>query len=133
MAYERTFDIPDLVGKPPCKHLRSKEIYVTGNPDPIDPTEAGTHRYNCWCNKTQHVVGPGSTHYVSSDVAASDGGEGLAVHRDLGRDLRLDRSEGKGAVEGLDPHHTAPGLAPKGTGVHRQGPAQGAGDTGKKL
>ncbi len=58
MAHERVFDIPDLVGKPPCKYLRSKEIYVTGNPDPIDPLEAGTHRYNCWCNKTQHVVGP---------------------------------------------------------------------------
>lgn len=58
MSYERSFDNLEIVSSPPCMHLRSKEIYVTGNPDPIDPSEAGTHRYNCWCNKTQHVVGP---------------------------------------------------------------------------
>jgi hypothetical protein len=31
---------------------------VTGNIDPKEPLELDSHRYNCWCNKTQHVVGP---------------------------------------------------------------------------
>ena len=57
MAHERSYDLPNVVAQPPCKYLRSKEIYVTGNPDPVDPEDAGTHRYNCWCNRTQHVVG----------------------------------------------------------------------------
>ena len=57
MAYERSMNHLEIVKNPPCIHLRSKEIYVTGNPDPVDPAEAGGHRYNCWCNKTQHVVG----------------------------------------------------------------------------
>jgi len=39
-------------------HLRSKAIYVTGNPDPNDPHDEGSHQYNCWCNLTQHVLGP---------------------------------------------------------------------------
>jgi hypothetical protein len=58
MAHERTFGQPQRISDPPCLHLRSKAIYVTGDPDPADPTEIGSHRYNCWCNKTQRVVGP---------------------------------------------------------------------------
>ena len=58
MAHKRTFDQPEMTSEPPCLHLRSKAIYTTGNPDPDDPTEVGTHRYDCWCNKTQRVVGP---------------------------------------------------------------------------
>jgi hypothetical protein len=58
MAYQRNFGMPEIVSQPPCMHLRSKAIYVTGNPDPLDPAEVGSHRYNCWCNRTQHVIGP---------------------------------------------------------------------------
>ena len=58
MAYERTFDLPIQTSEPPCIHLRSKQIYVTGNPDPDDPRDAASDRYSCWCNKTQHVKGP---------------------------------------------------------------------------
>lgn len=58
MAYQRSYGIPEPVDQPPCMHLRSKAIYVTGNPDPIDPAEIDSHKYSCWCNKTQHVVGP---------------------------------------------------------------------------
>ena len=58
MAHERSFGLPELISDPPCMHLRSKAIYVTGNPDPDDPSEIGSHRYNCWCNKTQRVIGP---------------------------------------------------------------------------
>jgi hypothetical protein len=39
-------------------HLRSKAIYVTGNPDPPDAFETGSHRYSCWCNQTLRVMGP---------------------------------------------------------------------------
>jgi hypothetical protein len=39
-------------------HLRSKAIYVTGNPDPEDVSETGSHRYSCWCNRTLRVIGP---------------------------------------------------------------------------
>ena len=58
MAYERSFDLPQQINDPPCRYLRSKAIYMTGNPDPDDPSEIGSHRYNCWCNKTQRVIGP---------------------------------------------------------------------------
>jgi len=58
MTYQRSFGQPPRTTLPPCLHLRSKAIYVTGDPDPTDPNEAGSHQYNCWCNLTQHVVGP---------------------------------------------------------------------------
>jgi hypothetical protein len=58
MPYKRTFGLPEPVADPPCLHLRSKAIYVTGNPDPIDVSETGSHRYSCWCNKTLRGIGP---------------------------------------------------------------------------
>jgi len=56
MAFEKHYDVPPRVTEPPCIHLRSKAMYVTGNPDPDHPDEAGS-KY-CWCNLTQHVIGP---------------------------------------------------------------------------
>ena len=58
MAHRRSFDFPEPVFQPPCRHLRSKAIYVTGNPDPDDASEAGSHRYSCWCNRTLRTIGP---------------------------------------------------------------------------
>ena len=58
MAYQRSFDDDDIRRLPPCLHLRSKAIYVTGDPDPRAPEEVGSTRFDCWCNKTQHVIGP---------------------------------------------------------------------------
>jgi len=58
MAYHRSFDDGDIRKLPPCLHLRSKAIYVTGDPDPHAPEEVGSTRFDCWCNKTQHVIGP---------------------------------------------------------------------------
>ena len=58
MSYQRTFDHPEPVDVPPCMFLRSKAIYVTGDPDPKDPSELGSTRFHCWCNKTLHVLGP---------------------------------------------------------------------------
>ncbi|MEX2120403.1 MAG: hypothetical protein WD847_12475 [Pirellulales bacterium] len=40
-----------------CRYLRSKGMYVTGTMDPArDTGEMGDG--NCWCNKTQNVLGP---------------------------------------------------------------------------
>lgn len=58
MPYKRTFDEQPVPDSPPCMFLRSKAIYVTGDPDPKTPEEAESTRFNCWCNKTQHVIGP---------------------------------------------------------------------------
>lgn len=57
MSYKRTFEGQEAVTLPPCMFLRSKAIYVTGDPDPKSPEEVGSTRFNCWCNKTQHVLG----------------------------------------------------------------------------
>ncbi len=59
MSYKRNFDGLQLVElPPPCLYLRSKAIYVTGDPDPKCEEEIGSTRFDCWCNKTQHVFGP---------------------------------------------------------------------------
>ena len=56
MAFEKTYDDPEIYSKPACVHLRSKAMYVTGQLDPSHPDEAGSHY--CWCNCTQHTIGP---------------------------------------------------------------------------
>lgn len=57
-SFEGSFDPTDKQNQPPCLHLRSKAIYVTGDPDPQSAEEFGSTRFDCWCNKTQHVLGP---------------------------------------------------------------------------
>lgn len=58
MGYKRSFAVKNTEPLPPCMNLRSKAIYVTGDPDPRSPEEEGSTRFNCWCNKTQHTLGP---------------------------------------------------------------------------
>lgn len=58
MAYERSFDPLDVVNQPACVYLRSKGMYVTGQLEPKHVDEILSHDENCWCNLTQHVVGP---------------------------------------------------------------------------
>ncbi len=59
MGYQRKFDDgKPTQPQPPCMNLRSKAIYVTGDPDPQSPEEEGSTRFNCWCNLSQHVIGP---------------------------------------------------------------------------
>jgi hypothetical protein len=58
MGHQRSFDETQTPLSAPCMNLRSKAIYVTGDPDPQSPEEIGSTRFNCWCNKTQHVMGP---------------------------------------------------------------------------
>ena len=57
MPFEKYYDSQVPVAEPACMHLRSKAMYVTGelrNPD--HPDEAGSQY--CWCNVSQHVLGP---------------------------------------------------------------------------
>ncbi len=57
MAFEKTTESLEIVTTPPCTHLRSKAIYVTGMLDaPTHADEEGADY--CWCNLTQHVLGP---------------------------------------------------------------------------
>jgi hypothetical protein len=57
MAFEKYYDVERPTRLPACIHLRSKAMYVTGDiKNPNHPDEEGSQY--CWCNKTQHVVGP---------------------------------------------------------------------------
>ncbi len=74
MGYKRSFDNGrPTEPQPPCMHLRSKAIYVTGDPDPKSPEEEGSTRFNCWCNKSQHVIGP-DQQLVDRDACVSGRG-----------------------------------------------------------
>ena len=56
MAYQRDLGEQHPVRETPCVHLRNKNLYVIGelrNPDHPD-----SHGGHCWCNLTQHIIGP---------------------------------------------------------------------------
>jgi len=61
MPHERSFENEQLppTDKSGCVFFRSKAMYVTGrlNPDHVDESH-GSHEDYCWCNITQHVIGP---------------------------------------------------------------------------
>lgn len=38
-----------------CRHLLSKGMFVSGM---VDPAEVGMSDGHCWCNMTQHALGP---------------------------------------------------------------------------
>ena len=57
MPFQRYFDESLPVDQPACIHLRSKAMYTTGEiRNPEHPDEHGSQY--CWCNVTQHVIGP---------------------------------------------------------------------------
>ena len=58
MPYQRTIEPRDSAAAPQCIHFRSKAMCVTGELRPRDPDEKHNHDQNCWCNMTQHVLGP---------------------------------------------------------------------------
>ncbi len=75
MAFEKNYDLPEPVEHSPCIHLRSKAIYVTGElRTPDHPDEAGSH--SCWCNLTQHILGPDQ-----KDVDGCDCGPGRKCYK----------------------------------------------------
>jgi len=57
MAFEKQYDVLQAATDSPCIHLRSKAIYVTGELTATHTDEEGGADY-CWCNLTQHVLGP---------------------------------------------------------------------------
>ena len=60
MPFVRKMDDSTPVQESTCIHLRSKAMYVTGLvrvPDRADEPTSG----HCWCNLTQHVIGPDRT------------------------------------------------------------------------
>jgi hypothetical protein len=56
MSFKMNLDLPQVTS-PACIHLRSKAMYVAGQ---IGQTESAADPGSgaCWCNQTQHVVGP---------------------------------------------------------------------------
>ncbi len=57
MAFEKRYQAAPDITTPPCRHMRSKSIYVKGDlKDPFHPDETGA--YYTWCNLTQHIIGP---------------------------------------------------------------------------
>lgn len=57
MQSNKPINDPQVAGQPACRHLRSKGMYVTGKLNPaVEDGEVGDG--NCWCNKTQNVLGP---------------------------------------------------------------------------
>lgn len=58
MAYQRTKNEPNKDLQPACIHLRNKAIYVTGKLDRSHLNEISADEVGCWCNKTQHQIGP---------------------------------------------------------------------------
>jgi hypothetical protein len=56
MPYKRIRGESRPIREPACIYLRSKALFTTGeiqNPEHAD--DSGAH---CWCNITQHVIGP---------------------------------------------------------------------------
>jgi hypothetical protein len=49
--------LPEPLAQPACIYLRSKRMYVSGDFPSREQAEAEDACY-CWCNQTQHVVGP---------------------------------------------------------------------------
>lgn len=61
MPFQKYLDDMRPVQEPACIHLRSKAMYTTGSlKNPQHPDEAGCQY--CWCNVTQHIVGPDRQH-----------------------------------------------------------------------
>ena len=59
MTSKKSFDETKHEKALACIHLRSKAMYVTGDPkNPYDPDGDGDGSQYCWCNLTQHVIGP---------------------------------------------------------------------------
>ena len=58
MSFHRNDELPQVTSQA-CIHLRSKSMYVAGTIGETDhPADPGSSA--CWCNQTQHFVGPDS-------------------------------------------------------------------------
>lgn len=77
MPFQRFYDATSPATLPPCVYLRSKAMYVTGEiKNPEHPDDASSQ--NCWCNLTQHVMGPDAKPANRLDCVA-----GRPCHREV--------------------------------------------------
>lgn len=60
--FQKTYDALPVVTTPPCVHLRNKAMYVRGVVGDAENFPDETGAGYCWCNKTQHFVGPDQQH-----------------------------------------------------------------------
>jgi hypothetical protein len=51
--------LPEPATQPACIFLRSKRMFAAGSLDIPQDADVEEHYY-CWCNQTQHVIGPDS-------------------------------------------------------------------------
>lgn len=70
MPFEKMINQDLPVSTPPCIYLRSKAMYVEG-------TQRPTTDSPCWCNLTQHVLGPDQ-----SFVGVRECGTGRTCYRE---------------------------------------------------
>ena len=67
MPFSKEYPALPEVTTPPCVYLRNKAMYVRGVVD--DPTNfpEETNSPQCWCNMTQHHLGPDSEYVTRHD------------------------------------------------------------------
>ena len=58
MPFIQEFPAEPKVNAPPCIHLRNKAMYLRGTVGDTDNYPEETNVPYCWCNQTQHFVGP---------------------------------------------------------------------------
>lgn len=62
-------EIPGLpvVTTPPCIHLRNKAMYLRNVVDDPAHFPDDTNASACWCNQTQHFIGPDSLYVTRQE------------------------------------------------------------------
>jgi hypothetical protein len=58
MPFSKEYPAEPIVTTPPCIYLRNKAMYVRGTVGDPDNFPEETNAPACWCNQTQHFVGP---------------------------------------------------------------------------
>jgi hypothetical protein len=58
MAYMRELPGRPAVTTPPCIYLRNKAMFVRGVEDDPSNFPEESNAPQCWCNQTQHFLGP---------------------------------------------------------------------------
>ncbi len=66
MAFEKRIGSQEPLPGPACVHLRSKSMFVHGGLKAVDNPDDAEGQY-CWCNLTQHVLGPDQQHVGRCD------------------------------------------------------------------
>ena len=70
MAFSKDYPALPVVTATPCIHLRNKAMYLRGTVGDPEHYPEDTNASACWCNQTQHFVGPDSN-YVNRQECIS--------------------------------------------------------------